>query len=171
MHLLFLFALALVIFARLWSLFGKHADTKRPRTIYLDERDVEVKKHSIRPSDLYPGFDEHDFLEGAETAYHRVLEAYHKGDKKALKTLVAPSLLQTIFEKTPEHTPSRVTLTAAGVTQKEMKGITALVSVHFAADLIYEDRTVHTEDTWVFKRKISDSNPNWVLERVEAKTE
>lgn len=167
MHLLLLFALAVVIFARLWGVFGKHTSTTRPRTIYLNERDVEVKKHTTHPL-LYPGFDEHTFLEGAEAAYHMVLEAHHKGNKSTLKKLVAPALLKTVFAQTPVHTPSRMTLTAAGVTQKEKRGSTAFVSVNFAADHVYDDQTVHTEDTWVFKKKITDANPNWVLEDVSS---
>jgi hypothetical protein len=101
MDLLFLLAVAIFIGVRLWQVLGQKPDERSMGgVVFLKERDVEIKKHpsTTKTSDFYPGFDESDFLEGAEAAFMMILKAHQAGNRKTLRELVDPSLLRNTFK-------------------------------------------------------------------------
>lgn len=172
MDLLFLLAVAIFIGVRLWQVLGQKPDG-RPMggVVFLKERDVEIKKHTAttKTSDFYPGFDESDFLEGAEAAFMMILKAHQTGDKKTLKELVTPTLLQTTFKTKPKDIPSNMCLTAVAIHEKHLEKNEAFVTVTFSLESVFQNKTVSSEDTWTFKRNIKSKNPNWILASVSNK--
>ena len=170
MDLLLLVCLAVFIFMRLWHVLGQKPPHKlHRRMVLLQDRDIEIKKHKPNVNIFYPGFDESEFLEGAETAFMMILKAHQKNDQKSLKKLVSPSLLRTTFKSAPEDIPTKMGLTTVSVTSKHLEKTWAFVVVHFCSDQLFGDQTFSTEDTWTFKRDIKNNDPNWILDKVSSK--
>ena len=170
MSLLVLLFVAVLIFSRLWQVLGQKMPHKpRKRTVFLDKRDVEIRKHVADPKAFYPGFDESLFLEGAEASFLMILKAHQAQDQKTLKPLVSPALLKTLLNNPIPKKPSDIYLTAVSIQHKHLEKNTAFVSVQFACDQIFDQETVPTQDVWTFKRNIKSDDPNWVLDGINSK--
>ena len=161
---LLLFLLALVLFSKLWSLLGSNPEGSQlaKKVVRLHPEDVEIKKDQ-----LYPGFDEGEFLEGAETAFDLILNAYHTGDTQTLKDFVSSDLLKKALQDVPEEVPSKICLAQSEILAKEVKGKRAFVTVRFVSEQVFNGKVRESEDVWVFERSINSEDPNWTLGNIK----
>ncbi|AOH84688.1 preprotein translocase subunit Tim44 [Sphingomonas panacis] len=130
-----------------------------------------------------PGFDVMRFLEGAQSAYRMILEAYWSGDEEQLGWLaeddVRAAFVAAIAERAEAgHTLENrlVTIERAAITDATLSGKAARITVRFDADIaaVTRDRdgvvvagsmtdAVETHDIWTFARTLKSSDPNWKL--------
>jgi len=130
-----------------------------------------------------PGFDVARFLEGAQSAYRMILEAYWSGDEEQLGWLaedeVRAAFAAAIAERAEAgHTLENrlVTIERAAITDAALNGKAARITVRFDADIaaVTRDRdgvvvagsmtdAVETHDIWTFARTLKSSDPNWKL--------
>lgn len=130
-----------------------------------------------------PGFDVARFLEGAQTAYRMVLEAFWKGDQEELAYLasedVRSSLAQAIEQRDTEgHVLDNrlIRIDRAVIEHADLSGRTASIQVRFDADIAAITRNregeviagslsdaVETHDVWTFRRILGSDDPNWLL--------
>jgi predicted lipid-binding transport protein (Tim44 family) len=130
-----------------------------------------------------PSFDVARFLEGAQSAYRMILEAFWKGDRDELAHLVGDevraSFDQAIADRdTAGHRLDNrlVAIERAIIDDAELRGRTASITVRFDADIAAVTRgeggevvagsltdAVVTHDLWTFRRDLSSRDPNWLL--------
>jgi predicted lipid-binding transport protein (Tim44 family) len=130
-----------------------------------------------------PQFDAARFLDGAKQAYGMILEAFWRGDKETLRSLVDPEVAgafeQAIAdrEEAGERLDNRlVSIEQAQIEDASVEGNTAHIRVRFEADVsaVTRDRdgnvvagsmsdAVPTNDVWTFSRVLKSPDPNWVL--------
>jgi predicted lipid-binding transport protein (Tim44 family) len=134
-------------------------------------------------AEIEPGFRLGEFLEGAKGAYEWVFNAFHKGDKATLKSLLSNDIYSdfeaAIAAREIAGNESRSTLVAiqsAEVIDAELQRNTARITVRFASEQIQviKDKdgnvvegdvsTIHpVEDEWVFERELGSRSPNWTV--------
>lgn len=130
-----------------------------------------------------PNFDVARFLDGAQSAYRMVLEAFWKGDREELGFLTGPDVKAAFEAAIAEREAAghvldnrlvaieRATIDAARLTGRE-----AEIDVRFNAFVAAVTRdadgtvvagsledAVETHDIWTFRRDLKSSNPNWLL--------
>jgi predicted lipid-binding transport protein (Tim44 family) len=132
-------------------------------------------------------FDVQSFLGGARAAYEIVLEAYAKGDKRALK----PLLSRDVFSGFSDAIDARakkgeiiqfqfVSLKSANIRSAGLDGSRATIGVRFLAEVISATRDAsgrilegdeksvrELSDDWVFERDVRARDPNWILVSTE----
>jgi predicted lipid-binding transport protein (Tim44 family) len=203
--------LALVFFfvgLRLYSVLGKRTgheqpiakpvETKTglaalPRTIAESKPEVTpVGEPTVDPrardglrllTSADPQFDVARFLEGAQSAYRMILEAYWAGDEATLETLVDSDVRDAFVEAIAERRQAGhvldnrlVSIERAVIDAVRVEGQTAAVVVRFDADIAAVTRdadgtviagsvsdAVSTHDVWTFARNVRASDPNWIL--------
>ena len=130
-----------------------------------------------------PTFDVAKFLEGAKSAYHMVLDAFWKGDAKALRPYVDDHVFETFSSAIEQREKDGLildnrlvnveqTLITAATVDRDI----AVVTVRFEADIAAVTRNkerevvagslsdaVQTRDLWTFRRQIGARDPNWLL--------
>lgn len=128
-------------------------------------------------------FRESEFVKGARMAFEMTLEAFAKGDRKTLKTLLETSIYEN-FEgaiRQREQASHELETTIVGIEESqivgaEMQGDLARVTVKFiteqvnalrnsAGEIIEGDPSavVKVTDIWTFTRNTRSSDPNWLL--------
>jgi len=132
---------------------------------------------------LESGFDPSVFLDGARQAYGMILDAFWKGDRETLKTFLDEGILSGFTgaidaREAAEQTVSNrlVHLNKAEISQAEVVGRTAQITVAFDADIIsaVHDKdgnliegsmsdTHNVKDSWTFSRQLGVRDPNWTL--------
>ncbi|HEX8668091.1 MAG TPA: Tim44/TimA family putative adaptor protein [Allosphingosinicella sp.] len=130
-----------------------------------------------------PQFDVARFLEGAQSAYRMILEAFWKGDRTELRHLVGGHVLATFEEAIAERESAGhrlenrlVTIERAVIEDARLTGRTAEIDVRFDADIaaVTRDRegtliagtlsdAIPTHDVWTFRRTLGSDDPNWML--------
>ena len=130
-----------------------------------------------------PGFDIGRFLEGAQSAYRMVLEAFWKADEDQLGWLVEDDVRHAFSEAiaartTAGHTLDNrlVSIERAMISDASLDGRAARITVRFDADIAAVTRdaegqviagstsdAVETHDVWTFARTLKSSDPNWKL--------
>lgn len=134
-----------------------------------------------------PDFDPEHFVRGAKQAYEMIVTAFAEGNRKVLRDLLAPAVLEgfsraiTEREGRGEQIEQRfVGINKADIIEAEMEKGAANVTVRFVSQLISTTRdkggTViggdpaalkSVTDIWTFSRDLSTSraraNPNWKL--------
>ena len=163
-----------------------------PRTIEAPAETREVSGRTIEPAaegglraivNAEPGFDVTQFLEGAQSAYRMILEAFWKGDRDALGWLVEQDVAHAFGEaiearEAAGHTLANrlVSIERAVITSASIHGKHAQITVRFDADIAAVTRdpdgnvvagsltdAVETHDAWTFARTIKSDDPNWKL--------
>ncbi len=126
-------------------------------------------------------FSPQSFLDGAKLAYEMVLEAFAKGDLKALKPLLAADVYDSFAEAVEQRTKAGQTMSmqfvgvkSAKIVHARLEGKKAQLSVEIVGEMISaildqsgtaiegdprHVRDVH--DQWTFERDISARDPNW----------
>ena len=133
-------------------------------------------------------FDSGRFMEGAEAAYRMILEAFWTGDRDTLRDLCDDDSYEG-FVAAIEARQARgetlenrlIGIDSAMITAVEMSRREARITVRYRADISAVTRdadgkliagsmsdAVQTDDLWTFRRQISSSDPNWLLDEVEA---
>lgn len=134
-----------------------------------------------------PDFDPDHFLHGAKQAYEMIVTAFGEGNRKVLRDLLAPAVLEgfsraiTEREGRGEHIEQKfVGINKADIIEAEMEKGAANVTVRFVSQLISTTRDKSgnlvsgdptalksVTDIWTFSRDVSTSraraNPNWKL--------
>ena len=126
-------------------------------------------------------FDPERFLEGARLAYERIVEAYSRGDKKALKPLLKPDVYaryaKAIDARQAEGRETEteiVRINKADIAEAGLNGREARIVVVFGADISTrqwqrdnpQDEQIDmatTLEEWTFVRDVRSRDPNWKL--------
>jgi predicted lipid-binding transport protein (Tim44 family) len=133
-------------------------------------------------------FDGATFIEGAKAAYEMIVTAFAQGNRKELKPLLAPDVLES-FSAVIADRESRgetaettfVSIDKADITEAELKDRQASVTVRFVSQLVSSTRdkagqlvdgsseaVVEVVDVWTFAHDVSSSDPNWKLIATES---
>lgn len=133
-------------------------------------------------------FDAGRFVEGAEAAYRMILEAFWAGDRDTLRDLCDDDSYQGFVEAIEardargEKLDNRlIGIDSAKITAVELDRREARITVRYQADISAvtrdaEDKMIagsmsdaaQADDLWTFRRQIGSSDPNWLLDEVEA---
>ncbi len=130
-----------------------------------------------------PSFEIASFLKGAQAAYETVVTAYARGDRDTLRNLLSPEVFESFSAVISEREArgettefSFVGILSAGVTDANLSGPMAHVTVRLASELVtaVRDRQGNVvegdlksvrrvTDVWTFERDLRSPNPNWRL--------
>jgi predicted lipid-binding transport protein (Tim44 family) len=130
-----------------------------------------------------PQFALPGFLEGARGAFAMIVEAFAKGDKEALKPLLASDVFANFAGAIDERgragrtlATELVAVSSAELAGAEMRGSAARLTVRVVSDQINVTRDTSGEivegdpsaiheviDLWTFERDTRSRDPNWVL--------
>jgi predicted lipid-binding transport protein (Tim44 family) len=130
-----------------------------------------------------PSFDVARFLEGAQSAYRMVLEAFWKGDREELRYLANDDVrgaFETAIEEreTAGHKLDNrlVAIERAVIDDARLTGRSAEIDVRFDAYVVAVTRNaegevvagsmsdaIPTHDVWTFQRDLGSRDPNWLL--------
>ncbi|WP_149037560.1 Tim44/TimA family putative adaptor protein [Sphingopyxis macrogoltabida] len=133
-------------------------------------------------------FDAGRFMEGAESAYRMILEAYWSGDRDTLRDLCDDDSYEAFAEAIAareargEKLDNRlIGIDSAKITAVDLNRNEARVTVRYRADISAVTRDADgrmiagsmsdasaTDDLWTFRRTIDSSDPNWLLDEAEA---
>lgn len=137
--------------------------------------------------DADPAFRVPHFLHGAKIAYEMIVTAFAKGDRTALRKLLASEIYET-FEQDIMAREKRgetvelhfVGIDKADIAEAALEDDHAQITVYFVSklvqvtrgktgEIIEGDATNVTEvsDRWTFERKIASADPNWKLAAAE----
>ncbi len=136
---------------------------------------------AIRRAD--PGFDPDHFVQGARAAFSMILEAYAKGDKRALRPLLADEVFAKFAGAIDAREAAGQVLTSelvatreAEIVRAQLAGSRARVTVRFASEQINVTRDAQGQvvegdpkqietviDLWTFERDTHSRDPNWQL--------
>ncbi|HEX6014891.1 MAG TPA: Tim44/TimA family putative adaptor protein [Geminicoccaceae bacterium] len=137
-----------------------------------------------------PGFDLDHFLQGARAAFAMIVEAYAKGDKAALRPLLADEVFAQFSgaidgRERAGHVLSTelVATSGAELAAAALQGTRARVTVRFTSEQINvtrdaagnvvegDPRQIETiVDVWTFERDTRSRDPNWQLVETGAST-
>ncbi|WP_417621201.1 Tim44/TimA family putative adaptor protein [Parasphingorhabdus sp.] len=132
-------------------------------------------------------FDVGRFVDGAQTAYAMILEAFWNGDKEELKSLCDDDVYESFAEvinareKRGEVLENQlVRIDNARISAAEYNRPVARITVQFDADIaaVVKDKkgkliggslsdAVETHDVWTFSRDLSSADPNWLLDETD----
>jgi predicted lipid-binding transport protein (Tim44 family) len=130
-----------------------------------------------------PGFDVARFLEGAQSAYRMVLEAFWKGDREELGHLANAEVAGAFGDAIDAREAAGQTLDnrlvaieRAAISDARLTGKVAEIEVRFDAFVAAVTRdkdgemiagslsdAVPTNDIWTFQRDLGSKDPNWLL--------
>jgi predicted lipid-binding transport protein (Tim44 family) len=199
---LILLAVAGFVLWRLWSMLGTRTGFEKPPIVLQpttekrpapeapvegeilapEAQDPVWKGYAVEGSDIAKGLEEiaartqgfkaSTFVRGAVMAYEMVLEAYAKGDKPALKLLLAKEIYDSFASAVDARNAQghSTTFQFVGVKSSDIKraslsGNKAQVEVAFVSEMIEgENNTIRTvTDRWTFERDVNSRDPNWKL--------
>jgi len=130
-----------------------------------------------------PSFDTKTFLEGAQTAFEMVVNAFAAGDGKTLNMLLSKEVYENFASaiRARELANHSQETTLAGIKgvdilEAEMRGTEAVITIKFVSDQINatidengevvdgdRNAVVEVTDIWTFARDTKSSDPNWKL--------
>ncbi len=136
---------------------------------------------AIRAAD--PAFDARAFLDGAKSAYEMIVTAFAAGNSNMLRDLLS----KEVFDSFAAEIDARqqrgetvemtfVSIDRARITEAQLRGGTAQISIDFLSKLITATRdrsgtvidgsaekVVDVTDLWTFAREVRARDPNWKL--------
>lgn len=190
LDLLLLAAIALFLGYRLWSVLGTHEKDKpiRKRKSVADDDVIPVRTRTASSSPVQEAanpktMDTDHFLQGAEIAFRKIVEAYALGDVNTLKKLLDGPLLETFQDAIEKRKKDKKTLeviisriVTAEVLDKREEKKTTTITVRFVSEQCLvtrnargkvvqgdPDRYIEVTDIWTFSRPLESDNPNWKL--------
>ena len=163
-----------------------------PRTIEGSGETREIVNRNIAPPaekglraiiSADSSFDVSQFIEGAQSAYRMILEAFWKGDEEALGWLVEDDVRHAFAgaiaaRNTAGHRLENrlVSIEKTQIQDASVDGRIGRVVVRFDADIAAITRdaegsvvagtmsdAVQTHDVWTFARALKSDDPNWKL--------
>ena len=210
LDIIFFAMVAAFIAFRLRSVLGRKTGHERPRVdpisqraggrtndnvVPLPERGAPAQGETVTAADSSavagvsairradPRFDPDHFLQGARVAFAMIVEAYAKGDKAALRPLLADEVFAQFTgaidsrEQAGRALSTELVATrSAELVDAGMTGTRARVSVRFTSEQINltrdsagevvegDPRQIETVvDLWTFERDTRARDPNWQL--------
>ena len=115
-------------------------------------------------------FDHKGFIEGAKRAFETIINAFNKGDKKTLKTLITPEVFKSFEEAidskniNPEY--QFYSLSIEKIESVLIKDGVVSICIKFVSEQFKnndESTVVKKQDMWTFEKQINTKNPNWLL--------
>lgn len=204
-----LMAAAVIIFWRLKSVLGQRTGLERPPLVPIAHPDSTAKIIDLKPnpkpntpiwqgyadegSELAKGLEDiataqkdfnlPEFLGGAKAAYELILSAFAKGDKPALKPLLAKPVMDSFAAAIDSHKSKGETkvfkfvgFNSTKLMSAVIDGKRAIIEVLFESEMINAtlnsagetsdgdtNAIVKSAETWTFERNIISSDPNWKL--------
>jgi len=151
------------------------------------EADDDAERGRIRPAFTGPGaagleaiaavdpeFMPDTFVRGARKAYEMIVNAFADGDRAALKPLLDSDVYEaydaaiSAREGQPGEPLRLVRLKAARISSASLDDDQyARVAVAFEAELSDGETLRRAKEIWTFKRLVTGSDPNWLLDEVE----
>jgi predicted lipid-binding transport protein (Tim44 family) len=206
-YIIVLAMVAAFLALRLYSVLGKRTGHEQPLPKPAEERisplpvpravdkTIEPREAVAKPFEgsaepgiraivgAEPGFDVARFLDGAQSAYRMILEAFWKGDRAALDELVSADVGRAFGDAIAAREASGlvldnrlVSVEQATITNAALNGKEARITVRFDADIAAVTRdaegivvagstsdAVETHDSWTFARTLRSADPNWKL--------
>lgn len=117
-------------------------------------------------------FEPDQFKRGAREAYKIIITAFAEGDRNALKPLLDDDVYEAWDEAITQRERSGVEpynllrVRKLEIDDAELEGQTARVMIRYEAELGDGENTRTARDIWTFKRNVSQSDPNWLLDDV-----
>lgn len=119
-------------------------------------------------------FTAEDFMRGAKAAYQMIVAAYARGDRAALRPLLDDDVYEAWDQAITERDESgarafellRIKRAEIDRADLDEDGI-ARVSVRYESELGDGETTRTAKEIWTFKRAVSSSDPNWLLDDVD----
>jgi predicted lipid-binding transport protein (Tim44 family) len=145
------------------------------------EADAVAGVRAISAAD--PSFHAGEFVDGAQSAYRMILEAFWQGDEAALAELVNDDVRAEFGaaiadRKAAGHVLDNrlVRIDRAVIAAASLTGKQATITIRFDADIAAVTRdgdgkvvagslsdAVPTHDAWTFERTVKSASPNWIL--------
>ncbi len=134
-------------------------------------------------SEIDPGFDPGEFVNGARAAYEMIVNAFADGDRKTLQSLLSPEVYDEFLGAIAERAKrdeqiesSFVSIDKTEIKDAKLKASTAHLIVSFVSQMITAtldkdgdvidgdpSKIIPVNDVWTFARDLNTSNPNWKL--------
>ncbi|MBS0272174.1 MAG: Tim44 domain-containing protein [Proteobacteria bacterium] len=192
LDLVLLGAIAIFLGYRLWVVLGTHEKDKPIRKRQSKEEDVVIPVRarasapvveSSQNNTAVANMDEDRFLQGANIAFRKIVDAYAMGDIAVLKKLLDGPLLETFEDAIEKRKKARKNLevdisrivTSEIIDKREEKDIT-YITVRFVSEQCLvtrngkgkvmegdPDRYSEVTDIWTFSRPHTHTDPNWKL--------
>lgn len=128
-------------------------------------------------------FDEKQFLQGAKTAFTRIVEGFAKGDLSGIDRWLAPQVRQSFQNAIAMRQAAGQTLEShldhfgdADISAARLEGSIAFLTVTFKSFQTNVTRDAkgnvvsgvpgqleEVHDVWIFKRDLQSDDPNWLL--------
>jgi predicted lipid-binding transport protein (Tim44 family) len=118
-------------------------------------------------------FSADEFLRGAKAAYQMIVAAFARGDREALRPLLDDDVYEAWDRAITERESSGtrafelLRIKRAEIERAELDGYTARISVRYEAELGDGETTRTAKEIWTFKRDVTASDPNWLLDDVD----
>lgn len=190
-----LLALVLFVASRLYAALGK--DEHRPDPNKLKERmqpqrsadvvQMPERERIYEPTFGGPAaeilrkiyeadknFDPDEFIKGARAAYDMIVGAYAASNRELLKTLVDDDVYEAWDAAMTERDNNNVTpfellrIRKCQIVDAELEGTLARIMIEYEAELGDGEDTTQAHEIWTYKRDVTSSDPNWLLDDVEA---
>lgn len=133
-------------------------------------------------------FDPKGFVQGARAAYEMIVTAFAAGDRKTLKSLLAPDVFESFEQaiaareaRAETMTTTLVSIDKASLIDAQLRGSMAQVGVRFLSKLInvtkdkagapvddVQGKVTDSIDMWTFARDVASRDPNWRLIATES---
>ena len=139
------------------------------KTESLPELEENISKLEIAYKTI-SGFDHKGFIDGAKMAFETIINAFNKGDKKTLKSLLTPEVFKS-FEAAIDsnnidsdyqfYSLNIEKIESVIVEENYIKICIKFISEQFKNN--DENTVVKKQDVWTFQKHIKSKNPNWLL--------
>lgn len=196
-ELIILAAVAVFVISRLYTVLGQRTGAEpRARRMPAPSVPVgedptqtaeDAERSRIRPAFTGPGaagleaiaatdpeFLPDAFVRGARKAYEMIVSAYADGDRASLRPLLDSDVYEaydtaiSAREGDPVEPLRLVRLKSARITDASLgEDQVARVWVAFEAELSDGETMRRAKEIWTFKRLVTGSDPNWLLDEVE----
>jgi predicted lipid-binding transport protein (Tim44 family) len=113
-------------------------------------------------------FNPERFVTGSKIAYRMILEAFWSANAGAMEGLVSDEVQENFATAIEDRDGARldnriVSVESAAITNAEMIGQMAEVTVRFVARVTIAGADVTSNDLWTFSRHVGSRDPNWLL--------
>lgn len=135
-----------------------------------------------------PRFDPAEFVRGAKAAYEAIVMGFAEGNRALLKDLLGVEVFEGFSGALDQREARKerieqsfVGIKSAELTEADLRGRTAYMTVTFVSELITATRNMANEiisgdpkrirdvtDVWTFARDVGAANPNWRLVSTQA---
>lgn len=146
-------------------------------------RDSDIWRNLDKIDQIENGFDAHEFIAGAKSAYEMIITAFAAGDRNILRDLLDDDVYKSFSAAISERASNeqRVETTFVSIDDAKIRDIilknkTAQITMAFDSKLITAtfdrenklidgdaEKIVDVADVWTYARELGSGNPNWLL--------